>query len=103
MRMKQTELTFSHAFKVCLTTEHAQAAVMTLAPGETVGGGDNFHESSAQWLFVVSGSGEATVAGQRVELKARSLTVIEAGETHEIRNTGDAPLETLNLYVPPEY
>ena len=101
--MKQTELEFTHAFKVCLSTEHAQAAVMTLAPGETVGGDDNVHKNSAQWLFVVSGSGEATVAGQRAELKPHSLTVIEAGEAHEIRNTGEVPLETLNVYVPPEY
>ena len=101
--MKQTLLEFTHAFKVCLSTEHAQVAVMTLAPGETVGGDDNVHQHSAQWLFVVSGTGEATVAGQRAELRAHSLTVIEAGEAHEIRNTGDAPLETLNVYVPPEY
>ena len=101
--MKQTQLEFNHAFKVCLSTEHAQVAVMTLAPGETVGGDDNVHESSAQWLFVVSGSGEATVAGRHAELKPHSLTVIEAGEAHEIRNTGEGPLETLNVYVPPEY
>jgi hypothetical protein len=28
---------------------------------------------------------------------------IERGDTHEIRSTGDGPLETLNLYVPPAY
>ena len=76
---------------------------MTLAPGEQVGGEDNVHKNSAQWLFVVSGAGEATVAGQRLELAQHSITVIEAGEAHEIRNTGASPLETLNLYVPPEY
>ena len=101
--MKQTKLEFNHPFKVFLSTEHAQAAVMTLPPGERVGGDDNLHESSAQWLFVVSGAGEATVAGRVVRLDKHSLTVIEAGEAHEIRNTGDKPLETLNLYVPPEY
>ena len=101
--MKQTKPQFNHAFKVFLSTEHAQAAVMTLAPDERVGGDDNVHKSSAQWLFVVSGTGEATVAGQVVTLAKHSLTVIEAGEAHEIRNTGDMPLETLNLYVPPEY
>ncbi len=101
--MKQTDLEFTHAFKVFLSTKNVQAAVMTLAPGETVGGDDNVHQSSAQWLFVVSGNGEATVAGQYLELKKHSLSVIEAGEAHEIRNTGSTPLETLNVYVPPEY
>ncbi len=101
--MKQKTPQFNHAFKVFLTTEHAQAAVMTLLPGERVGGDDNLHESSAQWLFIVSGEGEATVAGQVVKLDKHSLTVIEAGEAHEICNTGNVPLETLNFYVPPEY
>lgn len=101
--MKQKTPRFNHAFNVFLTTEHAQAAVMTLPPGERVGGDDNLHESSAQWLFVVSGAGEMAVAGEVVRLDKHSLTVIEAGEAHEIRNTGEVPLETLNFYVPPEY
>ena len=32
-----------------------------------------------------------------------TLVLIGRGETHEIRNTGDAPLKTLNIYVPPAY
>lgn len=76
---------------------------MTLAPGQTTGDAENVHASSDQWLFVVSGQGEATVAGERVALGKHTLLVIQAGEAHEIRNTGDAPLETLNFYTPPEY
>ncbi len=101
--MKKTDVAFDRFFGVVLETDCAQAAAMTLAPGETTGGADNVHASSEQWLFVVSGRGEATVAGEQVALTAHSLLVIEAGEPHEIRNTGDAPLETLNLYTPPEY
>ena len=101
--MKQTRLEFNRSFEVFLSTEHAQTATMTLSPGERVGGNDNVHKRSAQWLFVVSGAGEATIAGQVVELEKHSLTVIEAGEAHEIRNTGEVSLTTLNVYVPPEY
>jgi mannose-6-phosphate isomerase-like protein (cupin superfamily) len=36
-------------------------------------------------------------------LKAGSLLVIEHGETHEIRCTGDDPLRTINFYSPPAY
>ena len=43
------------------------------------------------------------VAGERIVLSKYTLLVIQAGEPHEIRNTGDAPLETLNFYTPPEY
>lgn len=101
--MKHTKLEFSPSFKVVLGTDQAQAAVMTLLPGQTTGGEDNVYASSEQWLFVVSREGEAVVAGTRQCLRLHSLIVIGTGEVHEIRNTGDAPLETLNFYIPPEY
>lgn len=101
--MKHVTLEFARAFEVALTGDRAQAAVMTLPPGETTGGDDNVHGSSDQWLFVVSGRGEAVVAGKRQALTRHSLLLIEAGEPHELRNTGDVPLQTLNFYTPPEY
>lgn len=52
---------------------------------------------------MVSGAGEAVVEGKTVELISHTLLVIEAGETHEVRCTGEAPLRTLNVYIPPEY
>ncbi len=89
-------------FDVLLTGDDAQAAAMTLSPGQSTGGPDNRHRQSDQWLFVASGSGTATVDGEAVDLAAGDLLRIEAGEAHEIV-AGDEPLETLNLYVPPEY
>jgi mannose-6-phosphate isomerase-like protein (cupin superfamily) len=76
---------------------------MTLAPGEAEGGPDNRHTGADQWLYVVSGSGVAVVEGERVELRAGTLVLIGRGERHEVRNTGDAPLRTLNVYAPPAY
>ncbi len=101
--MKRTTLDFSGFFDVRLTTDDAQAAQMTLSPGQSTGGPDNFHAESDQWLYVVSGSGRATVDGDDVRLSEGDLVVVESGETHEIENDGDEPLETLNLYVPPDY
>jgi mannose-6-phosphate isomerase-like protein (cupin superfamily) len=43
------------------------------------------------------------VIGKRYVLGAGSLMLIERGDEHEIRNTGRAPLRTLNVYVPPAY
>jgi len=45
----------------------------------------------------------AIVEGERVELPEGTLVLIERGERHEIRNTGETPLKTLNVYVPPAY
>jgi mannose-6-phosphate isomerase-like protein (cupin superfamily) len=54
-------------------------------------------------MFVESGSGTAIVDGRRHPLRAGTLILIERGNRHEIRNTGRAPLRTLNIYVPPAY
>lgn len=99
--MKHKALEFSHPFKVVLETASAQAAVMTIAPGSS-SGGESVHKAD-QWLFVLAGSGEALVAGARHPLETHSLIVIEAGEAHEVFNTGKKPLETLNFYTPLEF
>lgn len=76
---------------------------MVLAPGDAEGDAGNRHRGADQWLYVVSGSGEATVNGRRHRLARGSLVFIEHKEKHEIRNTGRALLRTLNFYVPPAY
>jgi mannose-6-phosphate isomerase-like protein (cupin superfamily) len=92
-----------NGFAVIAGTERSQAATMVLAAGESTGGEDNRHAKSDQWLYVIDGSGEAEVNGRYVPLTGGSLLLIEAGEIHSIRNTGDVLLQTLNFYAPPEY
>jgi mannose-6-phosphate isomerase-like protein (cupin superfamily) len=101
--MQHKHLQFGHGFRVVLGDDRSQAAQMTLAPGETEGGSDNRHRGADQWLYVVSGTGVAVVEGERAELRVGTLVLIERGERHEIQNTGDTPLKTLNVYVPPAY
>ena len=101
--MQHKHLQFGKGFRVVLSDEHSQAAQMTLEPGDTEGGPDNRHRGADQWLFVVSGTGALVVEGERVDLRAGTLVLIERGERHEVRNTGVTRLETLNLYVPPAY
>jgi mannose-6-phosphate isomerase-like protein (cupin superfamily) len=91
------------SFEVVAGSRRSQAAMMVIAPGESEGGPDNRHPKSDQWLYVVSGRGRAKVEGRGVTLTAGSLLLIEAGERHEIRNTGRAPLVTVNVYAPPAY
>lgn len=94
---------YGEGFKVLGGTKRSQAALMTLSPGEKTGGPDNRHDTSDQWLFIVSGTGNATVAGRDVELAPGSLLCIEANEPHEIRAGTDEPLVTLSVYAPPAY
>ena len=90
-------------FRVVGETPRSQAATMILGAGQTTGGDDNVHARADQWLYVVSGTGRATVQGRRVALAAGSLLLIEAGEPHEIANDGGEPLVTINVYAPPAY
>lgn len=101
--MKQAQLEFSHDFAVVFGNELSQAAVMVLQPDEVTGGPENRHRGSDQWLYVIDGQGSATVEGQRYVLRPGALVLIEKGEAHEIRNEGDAVLQTVNFYVPPAY
>src|SRR5687768_9294322 len=91
-------------FALLASTPSAQAAMMTLQPGGSTGETiENEHPNAEQWLFVVSGTGRATVGRRSVKLSPRSLLLIKKGEPHKITNTGRSSLVTLNLYVPPAY
>jgi len=99
--MNRAQMSFDRYFEVVAETETAQAAEMTVEPGRTVGGPDNYHAESDQWLYVVSGTARATVDREAVRIDAGDLLVIEAGESHGIENDGEQPLKTVNFYTPP--
>jgi mannose-6-phosphate isomerase-like protein (cupin superfamily) len=101
--MKKKRLRFGMGFRVALGNRRSQAAEMVLAPGDSEGGPDNRHRGSDQWLYVVTGTGVATINSKRHPLRAGVLVMIEVADVHEIRNTGRWPLRTLNFYVPPAY
>lgn len=106
--MRSKVLRFEGGFRVAFGVREVQAAEMVIAPGGREGGPDNRHRGADQWLFVVEGTGEALVGRdgderRRLALEPGTLIVIEHGERHEVRNTGDAPLKTLNFYYPPAF
>jgi mannose-6-phosphate isomerase-like protein (cupin superfamily) len=96
-------------FDVLAATRGAQAAKMILRPkAASDSEPSNEHAQSEQWLFVISGVGEAILGKsrrslRRVPLSRNSLLLIEKGELHQIKNTGKRSLITLNFYVPPAY
>lgn len=101
--MQRKQLRFGKGFRIAFGNAKAQAAEMVIAAGDAEGGPDNRHERANQWLFVVAGTGVAIIGKSRRSLSAGTLLLIEHGERHEIRNTGDGLLRTLNVYVPPAY
>lgn len=101
--MRRVQLRFAKGFRVVVGNRRGQAATMVIAPGDCEGGPHNRHRGADQWLYVVEGTGTAIVRGKRHPLRAGTLLLIEAGDTHEIRASGGAPLRTVNIYVPPAY
>lgn len=101
--MKHKALRFGKGFRVALTNRRTQAAEMVIEPGAAEGGPKNRHRGADQWLFVISGTGQARIQGRRYSLRAGVLLLIEHRDQHEIRNTGRVPLKTLNFYSPPAY
>jgi mannose-6-phosphate isomerase-like protein (cupin superfamily) len=104
--MKHLKTSGRDAFEVMHATPTSQAAMMTLAPGESSSeSSENEHAWAEQWLYVVAGEGEARAGkkSKRIKLGPGSLLLIEKGEPHEIENTGTTPLVTLNIYAPPAY
>lgn len=101
--VKRKHIRFGKGFKVLMGNQRAQAAQMTIAPGDSEGGPTNRHRGADQWLYVASGSGTAIVKGRKYPLRAGTLLLIEHGDQHQIKNTGRQPLKTLNIYSPPAY
>ena len=101
--MKRKTLRFGAGFRVVFGNRRGEAAEMVIAPGDAEGDRGNRHRGADQWLFVLDGSGTAIIDGRRHTLRERTLLLIEQGERHEIRNTGNRPLRTLNFYTPPAY
>lgn len=101
--VKRKHIRFGKGFKVLLGNQRAQAAQMTIAPGDSEGGPTNRHRGADQWLYVASGRGTAIVKGRKYPLSAGTLLLIEHGDQHQIRNTGRQLLKTLNIYSPPAY
>ena len=63
--MKLIDTNEAHAgFKVLARTKRSEAAVMELPAHDSTGGEDNKHTGEDQWLYVVSGTGKAIVAGK---------------------------------------
>lgn len=101
--MKSSRLPLTKGFHVGAGNERSQAASMVVPVGGCEGGPDNRHRGADQWLYVISGRGEAIVNGRKTELSAGMAVLIERGDFHEIRNTGRTPLKTFNVYLPPAY
>jgi mannose-6-phosphate isomerase-like protein (cupin superfamily) len=101
--VKSDQLAFRQGFRVSIGNARSQAAVMVLPPGGCEGGSDNRHARADQWLLITDGKGVAVINGRKIALRPGKLLLIEAGDRHEVRNTGRSLLKTVSIYLPPAY
>lgn len=94
--MKSDQLSFRPGFRLSVSNSRSQAAVLVLAVGGREGGPDNNHRGADQWLFIVEGTGTVIINGHKTSHKPGKMVLIEAGDHHEIRNTGRSLLKTVS-------
>jgi mannose-6-phosphate isomerase-like protein (cupin superfamily) len=92
---------------VVFTGEHTQLTVMSIEPGDDIGG--EVHDGHDQFIRIESGSARVELGGSegepaRVQDVADDWAVIiPSGTWHNVVNTGDEPLKLYSLYSPPEH
>jgi mannose-6-phosphate isomerase-like protein (cupin superfamily) len=86
--------------RVLYTAKNCQLVLVALEPGAAIG--MEVHELD-QFFRVEEGTGEAILDGVRTAIRPGFAIVVPAGATHNIVNTGKAPLKLYTLYAPPNH
>lgn len=95
-------------FRTALWTgEHLQMTVMSIPVGGEVG--LEMHEDRDQFLRVEAGRGRVQMGPAQDDLRFDReisedwVTIVPAGQWHNVTNIGDEPLKLYSLYAPPEH
>ena len=80
--------------RVLWTGEHTQLVIMTIPPGGEIG--EEVHEDTDQILTFVSGTGEATVSGNKKAVAQGDLVVVPGGPQAQLRQHRREPADPLH-------
>jgi len=86
--------------KVLYTAKNSQLVLMSIRPGEEIG--QEVHELD-QFLRVEVGEGKAVLDGVEHAIQDGSAILVPAGASHNVVNTGTAPMKMYTIYSPPEH
>ena len=87
--------------RVLYTGKHLQLVLMTLQPGEEIG--EEVHEDRDQFFRIEEGEGVIEIDGNANPVEDDIAVIVPAGARHNVRNTGDGPLQFYTIYGPPEH
>ena len=92
---------------VVFTGEHTQLTVMSIEPGDDIGG--EVHDGHDQFIRIESGSARVELGGSEDapakihEVGDDWAVIIPSGTWHNVINTGREQLKLYSLYAPPEH
>ena len=87
--------------RVIFTGEKLQIVLMSLKPGQEIGG--EVHENGDQFLRFEQGTGVVIIGEDEYEVFPEFGVAIPAGEFHNVINTGSDDLKLYSIYSPPEH
>ncbi len=86
---------------VLFTGARMQLVLMSIPPDGDIG--EEAHANVEQALFCVNGSGVAIINGVQSRFVAGDALIVTMGTRHNVRNTGQEPLQLYTLYSPPNH
>ena len=86
---------FDFPLQAAAGTKTTAVVYFEIEPGERLA---RHTDSAEEILYVVEGSGEAEVGGERVPIEAGSLAVVPELVPHGVRNTGDSTLKVVGFF-----
>lgn len=87
--------------RVLYTGHNLQLVLMTLPPGCDIG--EEVHEDRDQFFRIEEGEGVIDIDGVENAVEDDIAVIVPAGARHNVRNTGDEPLQFYTIYGPPEH
>jgi quercetin dioxygenase-like cupin family protein len=80
-------------------TKSSAVVYFEIEPGEHLG---RHTDGAEEVLYIVDGTGEAEMGGERVELRAGTLAVVPELVPHAVYNTGDTTLKVVGFFAAAE-
>ena len=98
----QVPAPFSRSIKVLFAPDRREIDELTFSVVliDPDNGTDYHVHDRPELIYIVSGCGEGVVEGSTTPLETDTALFVRAGEWHQMKNTGTAPLKLATVFVP---
>lgn len=99
MHSGAVRLPLTHIQPLSCTDPHLSCNWYRIAPGDRIT--LHMHTTKSELWFVVCGTGQATLAGETVDVQAGTSILTPPSTPHALRNTGNEALLLIGVAHPP--